>query len=125
MINIKSVLDDKIMDELERLDTLEGQDKTIAIENIAKLYKLKLEDEKNQQDILEKRDIYENERMFKIEQFDWERRNFWIKLGVEIGLTLPLLFYSMWIKKGLKFEETGSYTSTTFRNFIGKLRPNK
>lgn len=126
MIDIKTVLDDKIMYELERINDLEGQEKTEAIENIAKLYKLKLEDEKNQQDILEKRDVYENERILKKEQMKVEERNFWIKTAVDIaGITLPLILYGMWFNKGLKFEETGSYTSTTFRNFFGKIKPNK
>ena len=39
---------------------------------------------------------------------------------VEIGL--PLVCYGHWFRKGLKFEETGSITSSMMRNLINKFK---
>jgi hypothetical protein len=46
------------------------------------------------------------------------------KLGIEIaGVVLPLIFYSHWMKNGLKFEETGTFTSQTFKGLINRFKP--
>lgn len=42
-----------------------------------------------------------------------------------IKLMIPLMFYGIWMKKGFKFEETGTYTSTTFRGLFNRFRPTK
>ena len=57
-----------------------------------------------------------------------ERQNLvdYVKLGAEIaGVVLPLVFYGYWMNKGLKFEETGSFTSDTFRGLIRWFKPVK
>lgn len=49
-----------------------------------------------------------------------------VKTGVEVGkLVLPLIFYGIWMNKGFRFEETGSFTSTTFKNLLNRFRPTK
>ena len=40
-------------------------------------------------------------------------------------LLIPLMFYGIWMRKGFKFEETGTYTSTTFKGLINRFRPTK
>ena len=35
------------------------------------------------------------------------------------------VFYSVWLKKGFKFEEKGIFTSTTFRSLWSKFKPRK
>lgn len=40
-------------------------------------------------------------------------------------IVLPLVFYAAWMRKGFKFEETGTFTSTTFRGLFGKFKPTK
>ena len=50
----------------------------------------------------------------------------YIRLGVDVAqLILPLMFYGTWMKKGLRFEETGTFTSTTFRGLFNRFRPTK
>lgn len=45
-----------------------------------------------------------------------------LKLCMEIaGLILPLVFCWTWMNKGLAFEETGVFTSTTFRGLFNKF----
>ena len=49
-----------------------------------------------------------------------------MRTGMDIaGLVLPLVFYGIWMNKGFKFEETGSFTSTTFKNLLNRFRPTK
>lgn len=48
----------------------------------------------------------------------------WIKFGCETAkVVVPIIFYSKWMKRGFEFEETGSYTSSTFRNLFGRFKP--
>jgi len=49
-----------------------------------------------------------------------------VRIGVAMGeLVLPLVFYGIWMNRGFKFEETGSFTSTTFKNLLNRFRPTK
>ena len=46
-----------------------------------------------------------------------------IDLGVQAaGIILPIMFYGSWVKKGLEFEKEGTFTSTTFKSLISKLK---
>ena len=49
-----------------------------------------------------------------------------IKTGAEIGLSVgtAVLYYSMY-KKGLKFEETGTFCSTMVKNHLSKFKLRK
>lgn len=40
-------------------------------------------------------------------------------------LILPLVFYGIWMGQGFRFEESGSFTSTTFKNLLNRFRPTK
>lgn len=46
-----------------------------------------------------------------------------IMRGVELGA--PLMFYGAFMLLGFNFEKEGAICSTTFKNFIGKLKPTK
>lgn len=49
-----------------------------------------------------------------------------LKVGVEVaGIVIPIAFYGVWMAKGFKYEETGSFSSTTFRNLISNFKPKK
>ena len=44
-----------------------------------------------------------------------------IKCGIDFaGITLPLIFYGIWMNRGLEFEKEGSFTSATFKGLFGK-----
>lgn len=50
----------------------------------------------------------------------------WLKLGVEAaGVVCPLIFYGVWMKRGLQFEQTGAFTSNVFKGLMSKFRPAK
>ena len=42
-----------------------------------------------------------------------------------LELGVPLVCYGHWFRKGLKFEETGSITSSMMRNLINKFKTKK
>ena len=49
-----------------------------------------------------------------------------IKCGIDVaGITLPLIFYGIWMNRGLEFEKEGSFTSATFKGLLGKFKPTK
>ena len=55
-------------------------------------------------------------------------RNKELAVNVFLGLTgvgLPLAFYAYWMNKGFQFEQTGTFTSSTFKNLFKVFKPTK
>ena len=49
-----------------------------------------------------------------------------LKQGVEIAaIVVPVVFYGVWMKRGFKFEEEGTFTSNTFKGLISKFKPTR
>ncbi len=139
---IRQALADEILSQLNGLSNLQpgSKEQQTAVENVTKLYRLGLEDVKADTDYDEKvyrRDIdaqheqdeldrQTREEQFKKDQLAEQIKDRYFKLGVEVaGIVLPLIFYATWMKRGFKFEETGTYTSTTFRGLFNRFRPTK
>lgn len=105
---VRRKLDEKIIDQFELLDYdyLRDEDRRGVIEDISKLYKLRIEESKT------------SEEDKKIDRY--------IRYGLELlGIVLPLCFYAKWMRIGLKFEETGTFTSQTFKGLLNRFRPSK
>jgi hypothetical protein len=186
---IRELLNEEIKAGIQDLSNLQAgsEEKSKAIDGLATLYKLRIEEGKIDLDYNEKfyRRIMEEEKAkredelkekqlnsdkeFKVRELDLkdkqlysdkdlksreldlkERQNYndetfhtvdgqmkidqmkmdtWIqylKLGVEVaGVIVPVIFYASWMKKGFKFEETGTYTSTTFKGLFNRFKPTK
>lgn len=119
--SIRSKLDKELKRQLDDISQMtEGEEKTSrAIEDFTKLYKLTLEDDKVE---LECAKTYQESLNGTSEQ----KKERLVKIGIAAAeLVLPLMFYAVWFRKGLKFEETGSFTSTTFKGLINRFRPSK
>lgn len=146
MDELRQLLEDEMKQEIVNLSNLNpGSDEhSIAVDSLAKLYKLKIEevktewdfdekynrrvmeDEHNQKQIDMETEARTNEEQFKKEQLAEQIKDRYFKYGVEVGLgVLTLMFYGAWMKKGFKFEETGTFTSTTFRGLFNRFRPTK
>ena len=68
----------------------------------------------------------EREEQFKKEQLAEQVKDRYFRLGMSAAeLILPLMFYAVWMRRGFKFEENGTYTSTTFRGLFNRFRPTK
>ena len=125
---IRNLLGEEIKAEIRDLSTLEpgSKEKSTAIEDLAKLYKLRIEETKNEWDFSEKYDAREGDKQLKKDQLEEQVKDRYFRFGVEVAsIILPLIFYAAWMKRGFKFEETGTYTSTTFRNLFNRFKPTK
>jgi len=125
---IKSLLAKEIESEIENLDSLTpgSQEHSAAVESLAKLYKLKLEEDKTSMEYLEKTDMHESDKGFKVAQLEESIKDRYFRLGIAAAeLILPLMFYGIWMKRGFAFEKDGTFTSQTFRGLFSRFRPTK
>ncbi len=125
---IRDLLGEVIKTEIRNLSTLDAgsKEKSIAIEDLAKLYRLRIEETRNEWDFFEKYKSRDSDMQFKKNQLEEQVKDRYFRLGVEAaGIILPLIFYGIWMRKGFKFEETGTFTSTTFRGLFNRFRPTK
>lgn len=135
MSEIKMMLEEEIKSQIENLEYLENgsDEKASAIEDLVRLYKLKIEEEKIQLEFEDKRERlneeienHEQEEKLKKRQLDEQIIDRYFKVGIAAAeIMLPLLFYASWMRKGFKFEENGTFTSTTFRGLFNRFRPTK
>lgn len=142
MTDIQSLLDGVIESEIRNVETLspESDEKSKAIQNLAALHKLRIEEIKAQTEADEKMERrkmdsekYKTELAASAREEEFQTRQArdqvidrCVKTGVAIGeLVLPLICYGIWMNKGFKFEENGSFTSTTFKNLLNRFRPTK
>lgn len=132
---IEDLLREEIKNQIEGLSDFESgsEEKLKAIKGVAELYKLKIDEEKAKADSSDKEerrrtenDFGQRECILKEEEAKELKKDRLIRACISgAELVLPLLFYSVWMKKGLKFEETGTFTSTTFRGLLNRFRPTK
>ena len=133
--NIKDLLNEEIATEIQNLSELKAgsDEKSSAIDDLAKLYKLRIEENKSELDADEKYDrrVMEGEANTKDDemkqrQLEEQVKERYFRVGVAAAeLMVPLIFYGIWMRKGFKFEETGTYTSKTFTGLINRFRPTK
>lgn len=150
---LKELFEGVIKAQIQDLTLLEpgSKEKSEAIDDLVQLYKLKIDETKIQMDFEEKReqremeeDHFESERSLKESQagddsisqerdqrlreaqLEEQRRDRYFRVGIEAaGIVVPIVFYAVWMKKGFKFEETGTFTSQTFRGLFNRFRPTK
>ena len=134
-VNIRDLLNEEIGKEIQALSSLNSgsKEKSTAIDDLTKLYKLRIEESKNEWEYDEKynRRVMEDEagtrdEEMKSNQLSEQIKDRYFRLGIAAAeLMIPLMFYGIWMKRGFKFEETGTYTSTTFRGLFNRFRPTK
>lgn len=125
---IKDLLGEVIKSGIRDLSSLPSgsKEKSSAIDDLVKLYKLRIEETKNEWDFNKKYNAHESDKRFKKAQLEEQVKDRYFRLGVEAaGIILPLIFYGIWMRKGFEFEETGTFTSTTFRGLFNRFRPTK
>ena len=138
MVEIKSLLDGVIEQEIQNVEALSSgsDEKSKAIQNLATLHKLRIEEIKAETEsdelALKERELNRKDADSTYEEELQKRQtrdqmiDRCIRAGMDVaGLVLPLVFYGIWMNKGFKFEETGSFTSTTFKNLLNRFRPTK
>ena len=129
----RSLLEEEIKAEIKRLGSLESgsQEHTTAVDSLTKLYKLKLEEDKNTYERLDKIENREIDQESKTAQMAESVKDRYVKdryfrFGMAAAeLVLPLMFYGVWMRRGFKFEQDGTFTSQTFRGLFSRFRPTK
>lgn len=124
----RSLLEEEIKAEIKRLGSLESgsQEHTMAVDSLTKLYKLKLEEDKNAYERLDKIENREIDQESKTAQMEESVKDRYFRYGMAAAeLVLPLMFYGVWMRRGFKFEQDGTFTSQTFRGLFSRFRPTK
>jgi hypothetical protein len=128
MAEIKELLDDVIEREIENLNSeqFDTEKKTEVIKNLAALHKLRIDEIKTKAEIEERAERRIDDAALKAFQLDENALDRYAKIGIAAAeLVLPLMFYGVWMKRGLRFEETGTFTSQTFKNLFNRFKPTR
>lgn len=128
-------LDEEIKRIQERMGKVEpaSQEYDYLVDQLDKLHKLRMTEVKHDDDVSENAAKVERELMKDSDEAERQeqeaierakdRRFDKVMRAVEVGV--PVVFYGALAYFGFKFEESGSISSFTFRNFLGKMKPGK
>ena len=135
---IEGLLDDVIKSELEKVkdSTMSPEEKRTMVEYLVKLNSIQTERkeikckenelELKHLELEDKIEVQTDDKAYKEVLAKREMLQTFVKGGIEVfGVVAPIMFYSAWMKRGLRFEETGTYTSQTFKGLFGKFKPTK
>ncbi len=122
------LLEKRIKEELEALPTFQtgSKEKSQAIDDLVQLYKLDVEQSKLALESGLHHSTKEKELKCEHNKLKEQRKDRYVKLGIDVtSIIVPIIFYGLWMKKGLQFEEKGTYTSTTFKGLFNRFKPTK
>ena len=151
---IKVLLDEMIKTDILEIEEMDvgSVERKSAIDDLVKIYKLRIDETKNDKDICERRearimemderrdarfmemDERSEARLMerdmksrdKQEELSEQVKDRYFRVGIAVAeIGLPLVFYAVWMKRGFEFEESGAYTSTTFRGLFNRFKPTK
>ncbi len=138
MAEIQSLLDGVIEREIRNVEssTSSSDEKSKAIQNLATLHKLRIEELKAQTEAAEaalkerEQDSKDVDRTYEEtlqeRQVKEQKVDRYVRTGLAVAeLVFPLVFYGVWMNRGFKFEETGAFTSTTFKNLLNRFKPTR
>ena len=130
----KEKLEEVISSKLDEMKNLEGDKLKDATREIETLYKLKNEADKIEVEKLKNEDnlnLEQAKEEFRVDQeldrCKSEKKQNILQHVKDFGQlaigTGTLVLYAVMMSRGFKFEEDGTYTSDTFRNLRGKIKP--
>ena len=141
MDNITKLLEEEIEEQINNLSSIpDPKQKSMAVEDLTKLYKLRIEQAKNEAELAQKQarremetrqiklDSEAKERSENLEEFRLSEmvRDRYFRTGIAVlEIVLPLMFYGVWMRRGFKFEKDGTYTSKTFMNLFNRFKPTR
>lgn len=123
-MNYDDVLDNVIKQELEELEDMDaGSDGyKVTVEGVTKLMDKSIEMRRLANEKQQKERDREQERTLKEQQLADERKDRIVKNVIAVVTFVGGGILTIWgTLKSLKFEETGTVTSTAGRKFIGNL----
>lgn len=151
------MLDEQIKAELEDLAnlTVGSKEHTEAIEGIAKLYRLRIDDSKaameynkeidddnfrreqmaqEQKQYQEKMELeqaqhqeqVEREEQSRKEQLAEQKKDRYVRIGIAAAeIVVPLVFFAKIYQMGYDLEKEGTFTVQTLKNLIRFIKPSK
>lgn len=144
--DIITMLDEQIKAELGGLSGLAvgSKEHTEAIEGLAKLYRLRIDnskaameynkeidDENFRRDQMEQektqhQEQVEREEQSRKEQLAEQKKDRYIKIGIAAAeLMVPLVFFAKIYQMGYDLEKDGTFTVQTLKNLIRFVKPTK
>lgn len=144
--DIITMLDEQIKAELGGLSGLAvgSKEHTEAIEGLAKLYRLRIDDSKAAMEYnkeiddddfrkkqMEQEEKFHNEQVEREEQSRKEqlaeqKKDRYIKIGIAAAeLMVPLVFFAKIYQMGYDLEKDGTFTVQTLKNLIRFVKPTK
>lgn len=118
---VRELLDEVIIDKVESLKNLQGDERDKAIEELANIHKMRIEEEK----IEVSRTESENEKQLKLDERKSQNLNQWVNIGIQAGLTIgSWIAFTLWQRSEQKFEQTGTPSTPIFRNLLSRMTPN-
>ena len=144
--DIITMLDGQIKAELGGLSGLAvgSKEHTEAIEGLAKLYRLRIDDSKAameynkeiddenfrrdqmEQEKTQHQEQVEREEQSRKEQLAEQKKDRYIKIGIAAAeLMVPLVFFAKIYQMGYDLEKDGTFTVQTLKNLIRFVKPTK
>lgn len=123
-MKIENMLREEIQTEIKELGELElgSEQYKSTVDGVTKLMDRVIEMEKIDIERQERIDAREEENQIKMAEMNEERKDRIIKnILSAAGIIIPVGVTIWGTKVSLKFEETGTLTTTAGRNFINKL----
>ena len=123
-MKIENMLREEIQTEIKELGELElgSEQYKSTVDGVTKLMDRVIEMEKIDIERQERIDAREEENQIKMAEMNEERKDRIIKYILSAaGIIIPVGVTIWGTKVSLKFEETGTLTTTAGRNFINKL----
>lgn len=113
MADIGEMLEEAIENQIMELAPLEAgsEEKSRATEDVATLYKLKIEEAKNEKEVL-----------YKHRELQEQAKDRWFRIGADVVIGVLATGFNLYVfRKGLKFEEEGTFTSGTLRRMMNNF----
>ena len=144
--DIITMLDEQIKAELGGLSGLAvgSKEHTEAIEGLAKLYRLRIDDSKAameynkeiddenfrrdqmEQEKTQHQEQVEREEQSRKEQLAEQKKDRYINIGIAAAeLIVPLVFFAKIYQMGYDLEKDGTFTVQTLKNLIRFVKPTK
>lgn len=144
--DIITMLDEQIKAELGGLSGLAvgSKEHTEAIEGLAKLYRLRIDDSKAAMEYnkeiddddfrkkqMEQEEKFHNEQaerdeQSRKEQLAEQKKDRYIRIGIAVAeLMVPLVFFAKIYQMGYDLEKDGTFTVQTLKNLVRFVKPTK
>lgn len=123
-MNVKSMLDDEIRNELENLgkEAIGSEEYKANLDGVTKLLDRQIEIEKLENERLDRRESRETEFILKQQQLAEEKKDRRIKNGITVGtFACSAALYAMAFIASTNFEREGTFTTEGGRGALRNL----